>query len=287
MAETITKEFYLRKKGLLDDYSPRPIEGVKVLVIVVSDSEGFETDVNNYIMLLKATYGDGNVAVSGAGRAREVKTGVMSSYTLDERGLPVGREATVELSDFTGRHELSSKDVLSFLADELSVEQWVGKYDQVHFVGHGFRSSADQEGLLFWEDGERKSFDEIKKGWKKDIRAWPVKAEGTKVVLAGCDTERGGMKAFLKLVVGEGNVYAVHGDFFCDNWQPDRNKPDLVFALNWYDKRQVAVIGRIADFLGVSEAAAEGAGVRPGRPLKRPLELEVRPQRGLRVEVER
>jgi len=286
MVATITKELYLRKKGLTDDYSPRRIEGVKVLVIVVSDFGGFKPDIDNYIMLLKTTYGDGNVAVSGTGYQREVKTGI-STYTFDEKGTPVTGEATIELSDYTGRHKLSSKDVLSLLADEMSVEQWVGKYDQVHFVGHGFTPSSDQEGLIFWEDGEQKSFDEVKQGWKKDIRAWPVKGEGTKIVLAGCDTERGGMEAFLELVVGEGNVYTVHGDFFCDCWKPNPNKPDEVVALNWYHEKQEPVIARIADFLGVSEAAAEGAGVRPGRPLKRPLELEVRPQRGLRVEVER
>jgi hypothetical protein len=285
MAETITKEFYLRKLGLEADYLPRPIAGVKALVIVVSDFGGFDTDVNNYIMLLKATYGDGNVAVSGAGRAREVKTGI-PSYAVDEKGIPVTGETTIELSDFTGKHKLSSEDVLGLLANELSVEQWVGKYDQVHFVGHGFPPSYEKGGLIFWEDGEMKSFDEVKAGWKKDTKAWPTKAEGTKIVLAGCDADRGGMKAFLELVVGEGNVYAVHGDFLCGNWKPNRERPDLVVALNWYDKDQEAVIGRIGDFLGVSEAAAEGAGVRPGRSLKRPMELEVRPQRGLKVEVE-
>jgi hypothetical protein len=281
MTQTTTEEIYIRKKLVGDEYSPRPIEGVKVLVIVVSDFGGFKTDIDNYIMLLKATYGDGNVTVSGAGYAREVKTGI-PTYTSDEKGTPVVSETTIELSDYTGKNRLSAKDVLSLLANEVSVEQWVGKYDQVHFVGHGFRPSSDQEGLIFWEDGEPKSFDEIKKDWKKDIRGWPAKAEGTKIVLAGCDTYRGGMKAFLELVVGEGNVYAVHGDFFCDSWKPNRDKPDLVFALNWYHKDQETLIRRIADFLGISEAA----GIRPARPLKRRLELEVRPQRGLKVEVE-
>jgi hypothetical protein len=281
MTQTTTEEIYIRKKLIRDDYSPRRIEGVKVLVVVVSKF-GEEPDVRNYILLLKATYGEGNVTVSGADYVREVKTGV-KTYTFDE-GTPVGREAPVELSDYTGRHKLSSKDVLRLLADELNLDQWVGKYDQVHFVGHGFRPSSDKEGLMFWEDGEEKSFDEVKRGWKKNISAWPVKAEGTKIVLAGCYTERGGMKAFLELVVGEGNVFGVSGDFFCDCKELEHKK---YVALNWYHEDQEAVVGRIGDFLGVSEAAAEGAGVRPARPLKRPLELEVRPQRGLRVEVER
>ncbi len=281
MTQTTTEEIYIKKKLFRDKHLPRPIEGVKVLVIVVSDFGGFKTDIDNYVMLLKGTYGDRNVTVSGAGYAREVKTGI-PTYTSDEKGTPVVSETTIELSDYTGKNRLNAKDVLSLLANEVSVEQWVGKYDQVHFVGHGFPPSYEKGGLIFWEDGEMKSFDEVKADWSKDIRAWPVKAEGTKIVLAGCDTDRGGMEAFLELVVGEGNVYGVQGDFFCDNWRPDPDKPDLVFPLNWYDKEQEAVIQRIADFLGVSEAA----GIRPARALKRAFELNIRPQRGLKVEVE-
>lgn len=277
MFEKVAKEIYLRMKRRPYEFSPVRIDGLKVLVIVISKF-GEEPDVRNYILLLKATYGERNVIVSGASYRREVKTGVISSYTLDERGLPVGREATIGLSDYTGKDRLSSKDVLSLLAGEVGAEQWVGKYDQVHFVGHGFPPSADQGGFIFWEDGEKKSFDEVKADWNENVRLWPVRAEGTKIVLAGCDTDRGGMKAFLELVVGEGNVFAVSGDFFCDCEETER---EGYVALDWYYKTQEAVIGQIADFLGIAAAA----GIRPARPLKSLVELKVTPQPGVEVEV--
>lgn len=279
MLDEITKEIYLRMKRRPYEYSPVRIDGVKVLVIVVSDFGGFEPDVRNYILLLKATYGERNVTVSGAGHRREVKTGLPSRYTLDERGLPVRHEITLELSDCTRKDRLSSKEVVSLLADEVYAERWVGKYDQVHFVGHGFEPPFRKEGFIFFEDGKRKSFDEVKGDWSEDISAWPLRGEGTKIVLAGCYTERGGMKAFLELVVGVGNVFGVSGDFFCEC----KKEQEKYVALDWYHEDQKAVIGQIGDFLGIAGAA----GVRPARPLKRLMELKVTPQPGLEVEVEK
>ena len=277
MLDEITKEIYLRMKRRPYKYSPVRIDGLKVLAIVISKF-GAEPDIRNYILLLKATYGERNVTLSGASYRREVKTGV-TTYTLDEKGFPVGREATTEFSDFTGKTGLSSKEVVGLLADEVYAERWVGKYDQVHFVGHGFEPPFRKEGFIFFEDGKRKSFDEVKGDWSEDISAWPLRGEGTKIVLAGCYTERGGMKAFLELVVGVGNVFGVSGDFFCEC----KKEQEKYVALDWYHEDQKAVIGQIGDFLGIAGAA----GVRPARPLKRLMELKVTPQPGLEVEVEK
>ncbi len=278
MLEEVTKEIYLRMKRRPYKYSPVRIDGLKVLVIVISKF-GAEPDARNYILLLKATYGERNVSISGASYRREVKTGV-TTYTLDEKGFPVAHEATTEFSDFTRQNRLSSKEVVGLLADEVYAEEWVGKYDQVLFVGHGFRPSSSKEGFIFYEDGEEKSFDEVKADWSEDISDWPTRAEGTKIVLAGCYTERGGMKAFLELVVGEGNVFAVSGEFFCKCGEPE---PGKYVARDWYDKGQDPGIGLIADFLGIAGAA----GVRPARPLKSVMELKVAPQPGVEVEVEK
>jgi hypothetical protein len=244
-------------------YLPTPVEGVDVLVIVVATDPVFRVHIDAYVRLLKATYGENNVKVQGCGVER-----VYRGYS---GGLQEGRQEVEGLwyatRDFLSEEEFGTLLNISAFAGE--------NYDQIHVIGHG----DPNKGLLFRKGvrvgtdvSTKGAFDESKAGSISEGFQWPIKP-GADVVLAGCDTHKGGLKGFIENVPGVGRVHPVVGDFKCaekkltvklvvgKTYQEDTYE----IALDWYDKEQEGCIYGIAEALGINKAR----GIRPARKLAR------------------
>jgi hypothetical protein len=244
-------------------YLPTPVEGVDVLVIVVSTDPVFQGHIDAYVKLLRATYGENNVKIQGCG-----VEGVYRGYTA---GLQEARQE-VEGLWYALRDFLSEDEFATLLNIYASAGE---SYDQIHVIGHG----DPEKGLLFRKgvrigtDVSTKSgFDVSKARGISQGFPWPIKP-GADVVLAGCDTHKGGLKDFIESVPGVGRVTPVVGDFRCAVKKltvklvvgKTYNKYTYEIALDWYDKEQEGCIHAIAEALGISKAR----GIRPARKLYR------------------
>jgi hypothetical protein len=248
-------------------YAPPYIEGVRVLVIVVSEA----TANIDFIPLLKATYGEDNVDVYGCGYEGYVVygkgTGQMSpAYPEPQRA--------GQRKDFAGYDYIS---LYEFARIVRSISDAGGSYDQVHVLGHGDPSS----GLLvrtgrfvqgvpsaYWYV-TREMLEEELGGIK-----WPLTSEA-KVVLAGCDTGEGVLPAYFGRFVGPANVHVVEGIFNCRGIdfpirQPDGSIITRRLPVDWYNENQFETVTPIAEFLGIPM-------IKPARPLRR-LEVIVNGQ---------
>lgn len=263
MAKTIEGAIYTDLGAAKAAFLPTPIEGVDVLVIVVSTDVVLQVHIDAYLKLLRATYGEENVKVQGCGEEE-----VYRGYSP---GPQEGRQPAEGLW-YATRDYLSEEE----FATLLNIYAFAGEnYEQIHVIGHG----DPGKGLLF-RTGVRIGtgvsvkgrFDEKKAGDISQSFQWPIQP-GAKVVLVGCDAHEGGMKRFVERIVGPGNVYAVAGDFRCADKKLTYTysiegqyiKETYKIALDWYNEEQEGCISQIADALGISEIR----GVRPARGLVR------------------
>ena len=230
-------------------YLPKPIEGVDVLVIIISTDAGLQGHIDWYLELLRATYGEGNVKVQGCGQ-EEVYRGY--SRGGQEARQPV-EDLWFVLRDFLTVEELATLLNIYAFADE--------RYDQIHLVGHG----DPDKGLLFRtgvKTGTDVSvagpFDETKAGNISQSFQWPIKP-GALVVLIGCEVYKGGLRSFIEGIVGPGNVPAMAGDFRCAFKKLDFDikapgvsiKESYKIPLDWYNREQEPCIAEIAGEIGI------------------------------------
>jgi len=240
------------------------IEGVKVLVIVVSESPS----KNDFVALLKATYGRKNVDVHGCGQ----KTLFFPSGEGVNALRPSVQYGPAYYRDFAGYDYLS----LYEFADLLRIISAAGcDYDQIHVLGHG----ASEAGILL-RRGEFVSGKPSVKGPVTEVGLKKALGEidlpskpGTKVLLVGCYTIAGPMPDYFRAIVGTNNVHAVGCDFECrgvniPDKPPDGSEITRRYPIDWYHPGQHPEVERIAVFLGISKRR-----IRPARPLGR---LEVR-----------
>jgi hypothetical protein len=241
--KTRTQEEYWR-----ENLAPAHVDGVKVLVVVVSRFPPINEDIENYELLLKATYGRGgligepdpNVKMQGGG----YPTAVPFAGTI-YRG-----ESHIE------HNRISQEEMADIIFGEAF---HAGDYDQIHIVGHGDQLGG-KRGMLFYpvynkEKGWRRSkgFDKSEAGKLSYKHCWPLKTGG-KVLLIGCKVDLGGFKEFVEGVVGSGNVYAVTEDIWkCTyGWVDDE---EVKFgALDWFHPEQDASTKHIAEWLGLKAA---------------------------------
>lgn len=252
------------REGYEEEFAPMLIEGVKVLVIIVSEAPA----QNDYVALLKATYGRKNVDVHGCGQRTLVGP---SGEGVNALPPPVTDEAA-HYRDFTGYDYLS----LYEFAELLRIISAAGyDYDQIHVLGHG----ALEAGILL-RRGKFVSGKPSVKGPATEVGLekalggidLPLKP-GTKVLLIGCYTIAGPIPDYFRAIVGTNNVYAIGCDFECHGVNipdkpPDGSEITKRYPIDWYHANQHPEVERIAIFLGISKRR-----IRPARPLRR---LEVR-----------
>jgi len=248
-------------------YAPPYIEGVKVLVIVVSEA----TANIDYIPLLKATYGEDNVEVYGCGNEGYLVYGKGVGQTTPTYPEPqrAGRR-----QDFTGYDYLS---LYEFARIVRAIADAGGRYDQVHILGHGDPSS----GLLVrkgrFVEGIDSAYEKVTEEMMEDALGglgWPLNS-AARVVLAGCDTNEGVLPGYFRHFVAPVNVHVVEGIFNCRGIdfpirQPDGSIITRRLPVDWYNENQFETVTPIAEFLGIPM-------IKPARPLRR-LEVIVNGQ---------
>ena len=233
------------------DLAPAHVEGVQVLMVVISRHGAIANSVENYELLLKATYGDGgwigkgyvgeqdpNVKIQGAG---------FPSFVEFKRKLVKGKPHTRD--ENIGQEELSK---IIYAEAVLA-----GEYDQIHIVGHGSRIT----GLWFYpitdeETGQRSPvpFDEEKTIILCKYHSWPLKPGG-RVLLVGCDADKGDFKAYIERATAEGEVkvYAVSGPWEC-LYGCMREGGPRIGALDWFHPRQHSATRAIGEELNLKPA---------------------------------
>jgi hypothetical protein len=265
MVEVIREfKFPKRSKDVYwEKFAPPRIEGVEVLVVIVSEASAN----SDYILLLKATYGEDNVDVYGCG----YKGGI--SY-----GKGAGQKSPAYPEVQRGGHRLdyTGYDYLS-LYEFARIVRYIsgagGDYDQVHILGHGDPAS----GLLVrkgrFVQGVPSSPERVSREMLEDALGdvkWPL-TPAARIVLAGCDTHQGVLPAHFGRFVAPGNVHVVDGVFNCMGidvtvTHRDGSKVLERLALDWYHEEQFECVRAIAESLGIPM-------IKPARGLRR---LEVR-----------
>lgn len=221
----------LREKEIIwrRDLAPAHVEGVKVLMVIVSRHGSIADDVENYELLLKATYGTGgwigkgyvgeqdpNVKIQGPGFPTFIK--FYGKYVWRENYAREDRIDEAELAKI-----IYGEAVLA-----------VG-YDQIHIVGHG----DPRCGMLFYplnENGNRGGafkFQKEKAMILYKYHSWPLNPGG-KVLLVGCHVDRGPFYEFVKEALGEKNVYAVGTDWECLYAYVGNDSSVRFGALDWF-----------------------------------------------------
>jgi hypothetical protein len=240
------KEIIWRK-----DLAPAHVEGVSVLMVVVSRQEPVANSVENYELLLKATYGDGgwigkgyvgeqdpNVKIQGPGSPT-----FLEFYGKYVRGV-----------DYVGNDRIDEAELAKIIYGEAVL---AGGYDQIHIVGHG--DLAGKYGMLFYrldDKGERaqkgREFDKEKAMILSKYHSWPLNAGG-KVLLVGCHTDRGAFYEFVSGVLGQENVYAIGKRWEC-LYAAIPKGTERFGALDWYYPEQHTATRGIAEWLNLPHA---------------------------------
>lgn len=269
MTVTFTKEVTIKTAS--DDYKDPRIEGIKVLVVVVStdfipttpgaaDIEDLAEAIRGYAVLLQNTYGEENVRVVGAGYDAD------AGKTLRRKDLRTGDYKY----DYSKRTILTVDEVLGLLNFEKGEGE---KYDQIHFCGHGGPYDSEKNipgGTLFEIDTGQSGFPEPGSHWWQRVvsedmqsedeslarESWPIKEENepvkgfttvVKIVLAACFSCTGSMKALFEKAVGKGNVHCCKGRI--EFGVPEKDAKENIIMKDWYEYDQT--IQDIARFLGI------------------------------------
>jgi hypothetical protein len=229
-------------------YAPAHVDGVSVLLLIVSYWGTFKTDVENYELLLKATYGectllgepDPNVKVQGPG-----------TFTM------VDFLGTIQWGEnFVRTDRIGQEEMTKIIYGEAVLGQ---EYDEIHIIGHG--DDKGKGGMLFYppDDEGKRPGDDSGQFFNKEKslilckqHSWPLKPRG-KVLLLGCDVHVGGFKEFIESAVGSGNVHASKGTLFCNSSYVG-GKKDRRLALDWYDKEQFEPVRDVAVWLNLPKA---------------------------------
>ena len=269
MVEVI-KEFEFPKRGkdvYWEKFAPPRIEGVKALVIILSEASANA----DYIRLLKATYGEDNVDVYGCGYGGYVVYGKGTGQISPAYAEP---QRAGQRKDFTGYDYLS---LYEFGRIVRSISEAGGNYDQVHVLGHGdpttgliARKSRFIEGVPSVPDHVTGEMVEEALG---DVM-WPL-TPAARIILAGCDTHEGVLPAYFAAFVAPVNVHVVEGIFNCNGIdftvkRSDGSEVTERLALDWYHENQLECVRAIAESLGILM-------IKPARPLRR-LEVIVNGQ---------
>ena len=130
-------------------FAPAHVDGVSVLLVIVSYSGTYKIDVENYELLLKATYGectllgepDSNVKVQGPG-----------TFTMVEF------LGTIQWGkNFVRTDRIGQEEMTKIIYGEAVLGQ---EYDQIHIIGHG--DDKGKGGMLFYpsdDEGKRPGVD--------------------------------------------------------------------------------------------------------------------------------
>lgn len=265
MVEVI-KEFEFPKRGkdvYWEKFAPPRIEGVKALVIILSEASANA----DYIRLLKATYGEDNVDVRGCGYEGYVSYGkgasqITPAYPEAQRGS--------RRKDFTGYDYLS---LYEFGRIVRSISEAGGNYDQVHVLGHGDPTTGLIARKGRFVEGVPSEPGHVTREMLEDALGdvmWPL-TSAARIILAGCDTHEGVLPGYFGRFVAPANVHVVDGIFNCNGIDftvihSDGSEVTERLALDWYHEDQIPCIPLIAETLGIPM-------IKPARPLRR---LEVR-----------
>jgi hypothetical protein len=214
------------------EFAPAHVDGVKVLMVIVSRFGTDGNSVENYELLLKATYGDGGWIGKGYVGAQD------PNVKIQGPGYPT-------FVEFYGKHVRGVNYVRDDRIDEAELAKIIygeavlaGGYDQIHIVGHG----SEAYGMLFYplnEKGKRVEFGHKFQKKKAMIlckyHSWPLNAGG-KVLLVGCHTDRGPFYEFIVELFGIKNVYGLGTDWECRYAYVGDDSSQRFGALDWYYK---------------------------------------------------
>lgn len=235
------------------DCAPAHVDGVSVLMVVVSRSGGIAEHVENYELLLKATYGDGGWI--GKGYVGEQDPNVK----IQGPGFPT-------FIEFYGKYVRGVNYVRDDRIDEAEMAKIIygeavlgGGYDQIHIVGHG----SGKYGMLFYrreDNGERvtkgRVFIKENAMILSKYHSWPLNPGG-KVILVGCQVDRGPFYELILGLLGEDNVFAVGAKewkcLYGGIKKGDKVGP-RVGALDWYHPKQDESTRAIGEWLNVPHA---------------------------------
>lgn len=214
------------------DCAPAHVDGVNVLMVIVSRHGSIADDVENYELLLKATYGDGGWI--GKGYVGEQDPNVK----IQGPGFPT-------FIEFYGKYRRGKRHTRDDRIGEAELAKIIygeavlgGGYDQIHIVGHGHEDGIF--GTLFYpldEEGERPTLGYKFRKEEATIlckyHSWPLNPGG-KVFLVGCFVDRGPFYEFVKGALGEKNVYAVGTDWECLYAYVGKDSSVRFGALDWF-----------------------------------------------------
>jgi hypothetical protein len=249
-------EFYRR------NFAPLRIEGVKALVIILSEANANP----DYVRLLEATYGEDNVDVYGCGYKVLEYVGYAERVKQLMPPYP-GAQVIAPIVDYNAYDYLSLNE-FGYIVRVIS--EAGGRYDQVHVLGHGdpfagliVRKGRFVEGIP--SEPEKVTGEMLERAFG-DVQ-WPLNSPGAWVVLAGCDTVEGVLPGYFGRFVPSVNVHVVEGFFHCAGIdfpikQPDGSIVKERLALDWYHDDQLECIRAIAVSLGSHM-------IKPARPLGR------------------
>lgn len=257
------------------------LEGIRILVVVVSavyegttpeglPIEDLEEAIKGYVVLLQNTYGEDAVKVVGAGY--DANEGVFTPSGGVKLRRTVGGKGGEHEYDYKERTILTLDEVLGLLKFE---KREGHQYGQIHFVGHGAPYDPEKNipgGITFRTDTGYSGFPERGSDWwKEDVfegmeseetgvarEWWPIKQEGeavkgfvedVKIVLAGCFSCTGSMKALFENAVGSGNVHCCAGKI--EFGEPEKDAEGNIIMEDWSEYHET--IQAIARFLGILE----------------------------------
>jgi hypothetical protein len=244
-------------------FAPPYIEGVKALVIIVSEASAN----SDYIALLKATYGEDNVDVYGCGYKGYIIYGKGTGQISPAYPEP---QRAGQRKNFTGYDFLSLNEFGSIVR---SISEATGNYDQVHVLGHGDPTSGLIVRTGRFVEGVPSAYGRVTREMLEEALGdvkWPL-TNAARVVLAGCDAHEGVLPAYFGALVAPVNVHVVDGIFNCAGIdfpikQADGSIKTERLALDWYHENQDKCIPPIAETLSIPM-------IKSARPLRR---LEVR-----------
>jgi hypothetical protein len=220
------------------DCAPAHVDGVNVLMVIVSRHGIIAEHVENYELLLKATYGDGGWIGKGYVGQQD------PNVKIQGPGFPT-------FIEFYGKYVRGANYVRNDRIDEAEMAKIIygeavlgGGYDQIHIVGHG--DDAGKYGMLFYplnEEGKRGRGFEFNKEKAMILckqHSWPLNPGG-KVLLVGCQVDRGPFYELIYGLFGDERVYAVRDKewkCFYGCIKRGKKKGPRFGALDWFHPEQ-------------------------------------------------